>query len=54
MIKGRFDAIAEDQDDQDLDLDLPMMMLRDEGDVPPENASKEKRCSTSNDITARV
>ena len=39
VIKGRYHALAEDQECHDLDLDLPMMMVEPEEDVPQANAA---------------
>ena len=41
MAKGRYAALAGNQDQDDVDLPVPMMMLRDEGNVPPEQAAEE-------------
>ena len=38
VVNGRYAALAGSQDQYDLDLPLPMMMLQDEGDVPPSTA----------------
>ena len=39
VTKGRYHALAEDQECHDLDLDLPMMMLEPEEDVSPAGAA---------------
>ena len=40
VVNGRYAALAGSQDQYDLGIPLPMMMLQDEGDVPPSMTTK--------------
>ena len=42
MTRGRYAALAGNQDQYDLDIPLPLMMVQDEGDVPLNPVTKEQ------------